>query len=165
VGEPFDVTSDPGYPGQMTEDQDTPKPSSHTVEHELARMMTPMNKGSHLDPTWREEALCAQMAKEDPYFLDLWFAPEETVSAATAASACFSCPVRTDCLEWASVTKQRFGIWGGQPAKVRLTHKQRPHDYGVLVELGNPYDTESPKSKYHVSKLTAWTDEESDPDE
>lgn len=141
--------------------------SNHTVEHELARMMTPMNKGVDLDSSWREEAYCGIMAKEDPYFLDLWFAPEDSSSSAVAASACFSCPARRECLEWASTTKQRSGIWGGLPASVRLKHKQRPHDFPVLVELDNPYDTDNPKSKFHISKLTAWDrdgEQEDNPD-
>lgn len=143
-----------------------PKKSSHTVEHELARMMSPMNRGADLDSTWREEAHCARMAQDDPWFIDLWFAPEDTAAAASAASACFSCPVRQQCLEWASVTKQREGIWGGLPATVRLKHKQKPHDYPVLLELANPYDTESTKSKFHISKLTSWDrNEEGDSDQ
>lgn len=140
------------------EPQEKPK-SNHTVEHEIARMMSPMNKGVELEE-WREDAYCAALAKDDPYFLDLWFAPEDTTAAASAASACFSCPSRVGCLEWASVTKQRFGIWGGVPASIRLKHRQRPHDFPVLVELANPYDTEAPKSRFHVSNLTTWSDEE-----
>jgi len=128
--------------------------SNHTVEHELARMQTPLNLGAELDQ-WRDEALCASTVAESPDLIDLWFAEENTTSAAVAADICFRCPVRAGCLEWASVTKQRSGIFGGLPGSLRLKHKQSPHNYPVLVQLENPYSTNNPKSKYHVSNLVA----------
>jgi len=126
--------------------------SNHTVEHELARAQTPINKAVELDK-WREGALCASIVAESPDLIDLWFSEETTTSAAIAADVCFRCPVREGCLEWASVAKQRAGIWGGLGAQIRLKHRQKPHNYEELVELPNPYMTENIKSKYHVSNL------------
>lgn len=132
---------------------------THSIDQELARLMSPMHRGSHIDPTWRTDSKCSVYVEESDYFLDAWFAPEDTTGASIASSICFTCPVREKCLEWASATKQREGIWGGQPPSVRLKHKGKPHNYTELVLLPNPYDTDSPKSRFHSSKLRVWDGE------
>lgn len=61
---------------------------------------------------WRDRAAC----KGAP--LD-WFFPERSESAARAQKLCAGCEVRADCLHWAMVAPERFGIWGGVSEKKR----------------------------------------------
>jgi WhiB family redox-sensing transcriptional regulator len=60
---------------------------------------------------WAPHARCIG---EDP---DLFFPVGTSVSALeqaeVAKAVCAACPVRTDCLEWALVTCQDAGVWGG----------------------------------------------------
>jgi len=67
--------------------------------------------GGHawLDPdpdSWKNQALCAQT---DP---ELFF-PEKGGSTREAKQVCSRCEVRTECLEEALATNERYGIWGG----------------------------------------------------
>jgi WhiB family redox-sensing transcriptional regulator len=65
-----------------------------------------------LDQPWAGEALCAQI---DPV---LWF-PLLGATSFAAKRICLTCPVRTDCLEWALATRQAYGVWGGLSTKER----------------------------------------------
>ena len=60
---------------------------------------------------WVERARCKD---EDP---ELFFPVGTTGSAAAqismAKAVCRGCNVRRDCLEWAMVTGQEAGVWGG----------------------------------------------------
>ena len=58
------------------------------------------------DKRWQERANCLGV---DP---DLFF-PERGASTREAKSVCGSCEVRLDCLEYALVNGEKFGIWGG----------------------------------------------------
>ncbi|WP_067823369.1 WhiB family transcriptional regulator [Nocardia inohanensis] len=62
---------------------------------------------------WRQEALCSQI---DP---DLFF-PAVGESARTAKVVCRSCLVQKECLEYALLTDQRFGVWGGMTTGERM---------------------------------------------
>lgn len=55
---------------------------------------------------WREDALCRQVG---PWL----FFPGQGESPQEAKNVCASCPVRAECLEYALVTRQIFGVWGG----------------------------------------------------
>ena len=61
---------------------------------------------------WMELAVCAQV------YPDLWF-PDKLVSSEPAKKICKGfkgsppCPVRDDCLSFALVNDERFGVWGG----------------------------------------------------
>ena len=75
-----------------------------------------------VDEEWKLRAACRGM---DP---DLWFPSEigrrhyaRTVAALTerAKAVCKDCPVRWRCLDYARVTDQSWGIWGG------LTEEER----------------------------------------
>ena len=63
------------------------------------------------DANWRDNAACRHA---DP---DLFFPVGTTGDAIddteAAISLCRRCPVREQCLEFAMVTNQRDGIWGG----------------------------------------------------
>ncbi len=60
---------------------------------------------------WVNRALCKDV---DP---ELFFPVGTTGPAASqieaAKAVCASCPVRTECLEWALSTAQDAGVWGG----------------------------------------------------
>ena len=60
---------------------------------------------------WVHNARCKD---EDP---ELFFPVGTTGPAASQISAakaiCMQCPVRDECLEWAMVTAQDAGVWGG----------------------------------------------------
>lgn len=61
---------------------------------------------------WQDGANCAGA---DP---DLFF-PERGASTRTAKSICRECSVQTQCLEFAIVSSEKFGIWGGMSERER----------------------------------------------
>lgn len=62
--------------------------------------------------SWQQQALCAQT---DP---DAFF-PEKGGSTREAKSVCESCTVRLECLQYALMNDERFGIWGGLSERER----------------------------------------------
>lgn len=61
---------------------------------------------------WQEDAVCAQT---DP---DAFF-PEKGGSTREAKKVCLTCTVRDECLDYAVVNDERFGIWGGLSERER----------------------------------------------
>lgn len=61
---------------------------------------------------WQQHALCAQTDPEA-------FFPEKGGSTREAKSVCQSCTVRAECLEYALIHDERFGIWGGLSERER----------------------------------------------
>ena len=76
---------------------------------------------------WMDAALCAQVG--DP---ELWFglsqsaysADEDGQRESVAKGVCSRCPVSADCLDYALLTDERYGIWGGMTRKERLDYKR-----------------------------------------
>ena len=68
---------------------------------------------------WKENGTCRQT---DP---ELWFADTSRRTKARAATICGSCPVRRQCLAWALVFDEEYGIWGGLDATERLPLQRR----------------------------------------
>ena len=62
--------------------------------------------------SWQDEANCLGV---DP---DLFF-PERGASTREAKEVCRGCVVRLDCLEYALVNGEKFGIWGGMSERER----------------------------------------------
>jgi WhiB family redox-sensing transcriptional regulator len=64
---------------------------------------------------WRDRGLCAQT---DP---DSFF-PEKGESTREAKKICLGCEVRSECLAYALLHDERFGIWGGlsEPQRRKL---------------------------------------------
>lgn len=56
-------------------------------------------------------------------FPDAWF-PDNGVVAPEIKRVCGGCPVRVDCLEYALVHDERFGIWGGLSERQRKRMRQ-----------------------------------------
>ncbi|MFV0425926.1 MAG: WhiB family transcriptional regulator [Beutenbergiaceae bacterium] len=67
---------------------------------------------------WQERALCAQTDPEA-------FFPEKGGSTREAKRVCSSCEVRAECLEYALMNDERFGIWGGLSERERRKLKRR----------------------------------------
>ena len=68
--------------------------------------------GGPAERRWQEQANCLGV---DP---DLFF-PERGASTREAKSVCSNCEVRADCLEYALVNGEKFGIWGGLSERER----------------------------------------------
>ncbi len=69
-------------------------------------------KEDGLDMAWQDFANCRGA---DP---DLFF-PERGASTRTAKSICRECTVQDQCLEFAIVSSEKFGIWGGMSERER----------------------------------------------
>ncbi len=83
------------------------------MDAEVVRL--PMSDTEELD--WHERALCAQTDPEA-------FFPEKGGSTRDAKKICLSCEVRAECLEYALLHDERFGIWGGLSERERRRLKK-----------------------------------------
>lgn len=78
-------------------------------------------------PTWAQRAAC----RNQPAAHHDWWFPEhgETHLANRAKAICGSCPVRTDCLDYALANNERHGIWGaysfGKPVPRQQARQSR----------------------------------------
>jgi WhiB family redox-sensing transcriptional regulator len=70
------------------------------------------------DRTWQDYANCLGV---DP---DLFF-PERGASTREAKEVCRGCIVRAQCLEYALVHSEKFGIWGGMSERERRRIRRR----------------------------------------
>lgn len=80
-------------------------------------MMLLLDSGDDGAYAWQAEALCAQTDPEA-------FFPEKGGSTRDAKRVCQTCPVRTECLEYALANDERFGIWGGLSERERRKLKR-----------------------------------------
>ncbi len=69
-------------------------------------------KDGGIDMSWQDFANCRGA---DP---DLFF-PERGASTRVAKSICRECTVRDECLEFAIVSSEKFGIWGAMSERER----------------------------------------------
>ena len=75
-------------------------------------MQIPISHRRPDDQSWQDYANCLGV---DP---DLFF-PERGASTREAKEVCRGCVVREDCLEYALVNGEKFGIWGGMSERER----------------------------------------------
>ena len=68
--------------------------------------------------SWQDRALCAQTDPEA-------FFPEKGGSTREAKRICVSCEVKQECLEYALMQDERFGIWGGLSERERRRLKRK----------------------------------------
>jgi len=72
---------------------------------------------------WRRRAACKDLDT------DLFFPVGETGAAVeqteAAKAVCAACPVQPECLEYALVTNEQAGIWGGATEAERRTIRRR----------------------------------------
>ena len=57
------------------------------------------------------------------------FFPEKGGSTIEAKRICARCPVEIECLEYALVNDERFGVWGGTSERTRLKLRKRTGGY------------------------------------
>jgi WhiB family redox-sensing transcriptional regulator len=62
-------------------------------------------------PNWRDQAACKHAAPELFFPIGTTGAAFEEIEA--AKRVCGTCPVQSECLEFALFSRQEFGIWGG----------------------------------------------------
>jgi len=62
---------------------------------------------------WQEQAYCRPL---DPSI----FFPMNEAAQQRAADICGACAVRSECLEYALITKQQYGVWGGTTERQRI---------------------------------------------
>jgi WhiB family redox-sensing transcriptional regulator len=85
-------------------------------------------------PEWMAEGLCAQV---DPEL----FYPDKGGSTREAKQVCAGCPVLAECLAYALVNGERFGVWGGtsererRRIKHRATRTEEPRGPGLAGEV------------------------------
>lgn len=88
----------------------------------VAEEVFPLVDGFAEEPSgelaWQERALCAQTDPEA-------FFPEKGGSTREAKRVCLGCEVRAECLEYALLNDERFGIWGGLSERERRRMKKR----------------------------------------
>ncbi|PLS81188.1 WhiB family transcriptional regulator [Candidatus Saccharibacteria bacterium] len=73
---------------------------------------------------WREHARCA--GHYEPFFAPFGERPPSRDRREQVAKAlCRQCPVAAECLQWALLTEQRDGIWGGLNEYERRQLKRR----------------------------------------
>ena len=76
------------------------------------------------DPNeWREDAACRDLDTAI-------FFPETDEATAAAKAVCATCPVREACLQFALVTRQDDGVWGGLDENER----RRPEKQSIRAE-------------------------------
>ncbi|MGH9188858.1 MAG: WhiB family transcriptional regulator [Acidimicrobiales bacterium] len=68
--------------------------------------------------TWRDESACRGMDANI-------FFPDSDEDAGPARAVCATCPVRTECLDFALATRQDDGIWGGLTENERRRVRRR----------------------------------------
>ena len=87
---------------------------------ELVARTVPMgtDEGDDTLLAWQEKALCAQTDPEA-------FFPEKGGSTREAKRICVSCEVKQECLEYALMQDERFGIWGGLSERERRRLKRQ----------------------------------------
>lgn len=79
---------------------------------------------------WQERAICRQVDIGDMFF------PDKGGSTKEAKRICAVCPVAAQCLEYALVNEERFGIWGGFSERERRRLKRdTPPDEVVLLKI------------------------------
>lgn len=64
-------------------------------------------------PDWRKYAACKGQHPSVFFF-------EDTTPDHTARRLCLTCPVRLDCIEYATEHEKDWGVWAGMTARVRL---------------------------------------------
>ena len=74
---------------------------------------------------WAARALCVGW---DP---EAFFPPNDDAARETR-DICAACPVRGQCLAYAVIANERFGIWGGLDPQERHTLRKRLQRHGLL---------------------------------
>lgn len=90
-------------------------------------------------PAWMTQAACRGRS-ERPWY------PERGESNRVAVRVCEGCPVKQACLEYALVTQEPYGIWGGvtEVSRRRMLRKL----YGPRSRGANPVPEHGTSARY-----------------
>ena len=89
--------------------------------------MQEITESINLERGWQDQANCLGV---DP---DLFF-PERGASTREAKEVCKGCIVRGECLEYALMNGEKFGIWGGLSERERRRlRRQRAQESRRIV--------------------------------
>ncbi len=84
------------------------------MKNRASRLKIEVRTLPQVDVGWMDDAACKGMDTE------AWFPTNGGMWWPTPAfKVCASCPVKDQCLEYALVTRQNFGIWGGESERGR----------------------------------------------
>ena len=87
----------------------------------LAQLMEPGDRGSVVvkpRPAWMANAACSRAVTAE------WF-PGKGRAPTTARAVCRSCPVQSDCLDYALANEDLAGVWGGTTERERRAMRAR----------------------------------------
>lgn len=87
-------------------------------------------KGEELDLEWHDRAHCAGSPVE-------WWFPVAEADWPEAKARCRPCPVQTECLVFALVTRSNDGCWGGKDHKERRQWAMTPRGRAILKAWGD----------------------------
>jgi hypothetical protein len=104
---------------------------------------------------WREDAACSK------YPTDWWFAEgtgrEAQIQRAFASRICAACPVKDECLAWATENQPRFGMWGGLSQRALMKLRDQPtvpddrHTVRVVCGCGKVFYRVASQPRKHCS--------------
>lgn len=76
------------------------------VSDQSLSLETGLESKSSLEEEWKLLGVCRTV---DP---ELWF-PEDSSNCRVAKRTCRECPVISECLEYAILNNEKYGVWGG----------------------------------------------------
>jgi Transcription factor WhiB len=86
-------------------------------------------------PEWAEDVACAELELD---VVDSMFFPSRGQSGKAPRALCATCPVRAECLDYAVVAGEEFGIWGGSSERERRRLKRCRNIHGWRRAGGPP---------------------------
>ncbi len=96
---------------------------------------------------WQKDSLCSRT--ENKECVD-WFFSKNLEEKYKAKNLCFSCPVRSECLQWALEHRQIWGVWGGKD-EVDIRRTLSVSYYGEETRRSRPPNC--PRCSARPSKL------------
>lgn len=84
---------------------------------------TSMSRATYDDDDWRDAAACIDMPAD--VFFPIGETGEAVPRIARAKEVCAQCPVKEACLDFALLTNQEFGVWGGLDEEERRQIRRR----------------------------------------
>jgi WhiB family redox-sensing transcriptional regulator len=89
------------------------------------RRLPPPREG---DWDWQVDAACRGRDTAEFYHPENERGPSRVRRELRAKAICATCPVITNCLRWALVAREPYGVWGGLSVEEReaLISSQRP---------------------------------------
>ena len=96
---------------------------------------------AELDSSWRVRAACAGSAAEP----NIWYPKRGDVlpELKKLRAVCATCPVSAECLDYALVPNQRYGVWAGTTEKQRL-EMRRTYLRRLCSKCGTVYEATPP---------------------